>query len=232
MSSLGGGVPLISGIAQCLNHFQNCRKIYGNLVMRVTKYWFTIFQVKILRPRTLNLHQIDYNSLRNILFLLLRYMLHTSIVKSSFHVHLINGTSPWQGRLEIFYQDAWTSVCDDEFDINEGDVVCHQLGHDYAVEVKFGAFFGKGNGNIWINNLDCFGNETSLRQCRKLSRTGQSCLHDEDVGLMCNNFTGMFIYVLLSFEGWLLLSQRWTSIMQLRTQHTTFVIGLSRPRRG
>ena len=117
-------------------------------------------------------------------------MFHKSTVKSSFHVHLINGTSPWQGRLEISYQDVWASVCDKGYDIDEGDVVCHQLGHDYAVEVKPGAFFGKGNGDIWINDLDCFGNETTLKQCRQLPWTAHKCLHDDDVGLICNNFTG------------------------------------------
>ena len=32
------------------------------------------------------------------------------------------------GRLEIFIDDEWGTVCDDGFDRTDADVACHQLG--------------------------------------------------------------------------------------------------------
>ena len=55
-------------------------------------------------------------------------------------VRLIPGTSANSmtdpggsaGRLEIYYQGTWGTVCDDGFDQRGADVVCHQLGYERA----------------------------------------------------------------------------------------------------
>ena len=44
-------------------------------------------------------------------------------------VHLINGTNPTEGRLEVCgVNGLWGTVCDDNFDLIDGQVVCQQLG--------------------------------------------------------------------------------------------------------
>ena len=45
-------------------------------------------------------------------------------------IRLMNGTEPSvrEGRVEICYNNAYGSICDDFWDITDADVVCRQLG--------------------------------------------------------------------------------------------------------
>ena len=47
--------------------------------------------------------------------------------------------------------------------------------------------FGAGTGPIWYDNLNCFGNETSLTQCQTKAVGDNDCSHKEDAGVICSN---------------------------------------------
>ncbi len=44
-------------------------------------------------------------------------------------VHLINGSSPNEGTVEICINHVFGSICDSNWDSREVDVVCNQLGY-------------------------------------------------------------------------------------------------------
>lgn len=52
----------------------------------------------------------------------------------------------YEGRLEVFYNNEWGTVCDDDFSIEAAHVACRQLGFLGAVAWSPSAKFGKGEG--------------------------------------------------------------------------------------
>ena len=46
-------------------------------------------------------------------------------------------------------------------------------------------FFGRGVGIIFLDDVECVGNETSLLNCTYLGIGVSNCRHREDVSLLC-----------------------------------------------
>ena len=81
---------------------------------------------------------------------------------------------------------SWGTVCDDLFRIREANVVCQMLGFPAAKSVHCCARpYGSESGPIWLDDLQCLGNETSIKQCSHNGLGVHNCLHSEDVGVVC-----------------------------------------------
>ena len=102
-------------------------------------------------------------------------------------VRLVNGITPNQGRVEIYYQGRWGSVCDDGFGISAANVVCRQIGYPSAQSASCCAHFGQSTGPILLDNVYCRGNESSITECRHNPWYSNDCSHQEDVGVVCTS---------------------------------------------
>ena len=107
------------------------------------------------------------------------------IFSSGSRIRLTNGTDETEGQVEIYLKDEWGTICDNNWDINDANVVCNQLGFLGAFEAVLSGGFGKGSGPIHLNEVHCVGNERSLVDCPANAIGHHNCNHDEDAGVRC-----------------------------------------------
>ena len=85
-------------------------------------------------------------------------------------LRLVDGSIASEGRLEVYHDGEWGSVCDDSFGATEAAVVCRELGYGsttHSGQAFHSAHYGRGSDEqtIWLDNLACAGTEKRLASC-------------------------------------------------------------------
>ena len=99
-------------------------------------------------------------------------------------IRLANGANEKEGRVEIYWNNQWSTVCDDLWDDNDATVICKQLGYSRG-SARVSAYFGEGSGLILLDNVNCYGGESSIFGCRHRILGEHDCNHNEDAGVVC-----------------------------------------------
>ena len=120
---------------------------------------------------------VEINHLLSIVALLL------PVTVSRAQVRLVGGTAG-RGRLEVYHNRTWGTVCDDSFNLEAARVVCFMLGYGYVGHV-IGNHYGAGTGIIWLDEVQCSGTETNIGDCRHRGWGRHNCGHYEDVSISC-----------------------------------------------
>uniref|UniRef100_A0A3P9MP12 SRCR domain-containing protein n=1 Tax=Oryzias latipes TaxID=8090 RepID=A0A3P9MP12_ORYLA len=101
-------------------------------------------------------------------------------------VRLKDGSSRCSGRLEVMSNNWWSSVCEDDFDLLDAEVVCRELGCG-APSVLQGALYGEAEAPILSREFLCEGHESVLLDCGSSWRKTKACPPDKAVGLTCSD---------------------------------------------
>ena len=112
------------------------------------------------------------------------------LAKMQFHVctglhsvRLVNGSTLYEGRVEIYRDGAWGSICDTDWDLNDAYVVCRQLGFDDGT-TTVRSEFGLVPDVFAMDNVRCTGSEARLQDCT-YSLTA-NCGGWEGAGVRCS----------------------------------------------
>ncbi|XP_043919573.1 deleted in malignant brain tumors 1 protein-like [Protopterus annectens] len=105
---------------------------------------------------------------------------------SNVQVRLVGGYDNCSGRVEIYVNKTWGTICADSWDFLDANVVCKELGCGTATYVDSDSYFGKGSGVTWLSNVTCSGTETSIFQCLANPWGSETCGSSSDAGLICS----------------------------------------------
>ncbi|XP_055369446.1 scavenger receptor cysteine-rich type 1 protein M130-like isoform X2 [Betta splendens] len=103
-------------------------------------------------------------------------------------VRLLDGTSLCSGRLEVRSNQSnqgWSSVCEADFDQQDAEVVCRELGCG-APSALQGALYGEVEAPVWSKEFQCGGHESALLDCRSSDSATTTCSPGKAVGLTCS----------------------------------------------
>uniref|UniRef100_UPI003AB021D6 scavenger receptor cysteine-rich type 1 protein M130-like n=1 Tax=Centroberyx gerrardi TaxID=166262 RepID=UPI003AB021D6 len=100
-------------------------------------------------------------------------------------VRLVDGTSLCSGRLEVKSNQSWSSVCEADFDQQDAEVVCRELGCG-APSVLQGALYGEVEAPMWTEEFQCEGSESVLLDCGSSGSARNTCSPGKAVGLTCS----------------------------------------------
>ncbi|KAL7408346.1 hypothetical protein ABVT39_022034 [Epinephelus coioides] len=104
-------------------------------------------------------------------------------------VRLVNGTSLCSGILEVKSKQSnqkWSSVCEADFDQQDAEVVCRELGCGPPSALQ-GLLYGEVEAPMWTKGFQCEGNEAALLDCRSSGSERDTCSPGKAVGLTCSD---------------------------------------------
>ena len=90
----------------------------------------------------------------------------------------------YSGRVEIYRNGVWGTVCDHNWTELNTQLVCQQLGYGYGISLVRNDV-PAGTGLILMDNVNCSSDQTNLLACTHNGFGNHNCGHVEDVGVTC-----------------------------------------------
>ena len=101
-------------------------------------------------------------------------------------IRIQGGENPREGRVEVFHNGRWGTVCGDDWGIEEAMTVCRQLNLGYATKAVTHKNFSETGLKIIMSGVKCRVDETSLYYCQHDEWKNTTCSSDDKVaGVIC-----------------------------------------------
>ena len=139
---------------------------------------------------TLYMHTLVYRKFNNDEFVCMHY----------YTVRLVNGPTKYEGRVEVYHNGEWGTVCDDGWGLNDAQVVCSELSLAEATAAPHNAFYGQGSGQTWLADMTCIGTEETIADCPHSGWGFHNCSHEEDASVNCTagmTYIRIYVYVMV-----------------------------------
>ena len=107
-------------------------------------------------------------------------------------MRLTGGRDYTEGRVEIFANGTWGTICDTGWDLNTASIVCRQLGLQGARLASTYSFPFLDNLDILLGDLMCVGDERTLLDCQRVGLG--NCDRSKDAAVVCES---KIFYILL-----------------------------------
>lgn len=100
----------------------------------------------------------------------------------------MGGDDASHGRLEIYLDNQWGTICNDDISYNEAYVVCRSLGFQDVDEYREEDVPpGSGNINVYLDDLNCGESESSIVYCDVHQLHNFNCAHSGDIVVRCTS---------------------------------------------
>ena len=100
-------------------------------------------------------------------------------------IRLTDGSMfPFSGRVEVYRNGVWGTMCDKYWNDNNAHVVCEQLGYKSSFPITQ-RDVATGKGPILMENVTCSHYQDNLLACSHNGFENHNCGHVEDVGVAC-----------------------------------------------
>eukprot|EP00057_Strongylocentrotus_purpuratus_P018634 XP_011673108.1 PREDICTED: antigen WC1.1 [Strongylocentrotus purpuratus] len=90
---------------------------------------------------------------------------------------------PHAGRVDVYINGAWGTICASDWDMNDAEVVCRELGKGYPYGITVVGGPPAGTGASCLSRVKCYGHENRLSECNVLPTTRSSSRNDK--GIVC-----------------------------------------------
>ncbi|XP_060677692.1 scavenger receptor cysteine-rich type 1 protein M130-like [Hemiscyllium ocellatum] len=102
-------------------------------------------------------------------------------------IRLVNGKHRCQGRMEVFYNGTWGTVCLENPDVQSAELICKDFDCGALLSIDFDdQSFGTGAGPVWLEGLECLSHRSAVWQCQADPWGRCSSRQLENAGVFCS----------------------------------------------